>query len=186
MSACRLEVGWGYPGLLGLSGWWGPVPHWPEGGRQRHREAQIWPYCLKSKQTTEYKLDHKLVVWSCHNRNIKVTQAEAVWNVSSLTIRRQDMSLSAAAAAIVTSCLWDGEQSGKAGGQASWWYSMGYRHVCSCCVVRRWKMKRKSGKRTNVSYRKRAKEGNWSSKTASRQNRQTESVSSTLSQAVAR
>lgn len=52
-----------------------------------------------------------------------MTQAETVWNVLSVTIRRQDMSLSAAAAAaaaIVTSCLRGSEWRGEAGGQASW------------------------------------------------------------------
>lgn len=49
-----------------------------------------------------------------------MTQAETVWNVLSVTIRRQDMSLSAAAAAaIVTSCLRGSEWRGEAGGQAS-------------------------------------------------------------------
>lgn len=80
---------------------------------------------------------------------INVALAEGVWNVLSLTIARQDMSLSAAAAAIATSCLRGGGWRGEAGGQASWRYGAGYRHVCSCCVVRRMKKdEKKSGKKT--------------------------------------
>ena len=45
--------------------------------------------------------------------------AEGERNVLSLTIKRQDMSLSAAAT-IVTSCFRDGGWRGEAGGQASW------------------------------------------------------------------
>lgn len=69
----------------------------------------------------------------------------------SVTNRRCNISLSAAAAAaIVTSCLRGSKWRGEAGGQASQRYGAGYRHVCSCCLARKMKTKRKSAGGTKV------------------------------------